>query len=176
MSFCYFAPFLQNSKSLDLESCTTSIRQQLSESSIPRPDSPFSVSDSKFIHLISRKGKFFGKQGFQSLDLHGSRRSLAPAITSILSISVAKSGGAVIDIPRRERIWAMNKGLILVSSKRLLYLCQDVQGKVDMVSLEHRWCLHTRQKQPVHCRTRLPICRSQFVCSKWSSFQNQNNW
>ena len=30
----------------------------------------------------------------------------------------------------------MNKGLILVSSKRLLYLCQDVQGKVDMVSLE----------------------------------------
>ena len=176
MSFCYFAPFLQNSKSLDLESCTTSIRQQLSESSTPRPDSPFSVSDSKFIHLISRKGKFFGKQGFQSLDLHGSRRSLAPAITSTLSISVAKSGGAVRDIPSRERIWAMNKGLILVSSKRLLYLCQDVQGKVDMVSLER--CIDDVYTQGRSSQSTAAHGSPSAVpsLSVRSLFQNQNNW
>ena len=57
--FCFYL----RPESWDGESCT-SIRQQLSESSTPRPDSPFSVSDSKSIHLISRKGKIFENKVF----------------------------------------------------------------------------------------------------------------
>ena len=70
----------------------------------------------------------------------------------------------------------MNKGLILVSSKRLLYLCQDVQGKVDMVSLER--CIDDVYTQGRSSQSTAAHGSPSAVpsLSVRSLFQHQNNW
>ena len=47
------------------------------------------------------------------IHLHGNMRSLAPAITSTLSKSVTKSGGAAIDNASKENILVTDRGFIL---------------------------------------------------------------
>ena len=47
------------------------------------------------------------------IHLHGKMRSLAPAITSTLSKSVTKSGGAAMDNASKQNIWARETELIL---------------------------------------------------------------